>query len=121
MVLISDLSMMSLQISFPFFPPKKIWVTSLCSKIKDTCLLVALTGIGTILNQSKPKKKDNIAVIGCGGIGLSTLIGLNIAKIKNIDCFDVKLKNLDKAKILGAKSCYLIKDFNFKKKLCFYR
>ena len=88
------------------------------SDLKKAALLGCClsTGIGTILNQSKPKKKDNIAVIGCGGIGLSTLIGLNIAKIKNIDCFDVKLKNLDKAKILGAKSCYLIKDFNFKKK-----
>ena len=45
------------------------------SDLKKAALLGCClsTGIGTILNQSKPKK-DNIAVIGCGGIGLSTLI-----------------------------------------------
>ena len=58
MVLISDLSMISLQISFPFFPPKKRWVISLCSRIKDTCSLVALRGMGTTLNPNARQAKS---------------------------------------------------------------
>ena len=58
MVLINDLSMMSLQISLPFFPPKKRWVISLCSKIKDTCSPVALRGMGTTLNPNARQAKS---------------------------------------------------------------
>jgi len=56
------------------------------------------TGIGTVINQSKVKKKDKVLIVGAGGVGLSILVGLKIVKNKNIFIADIKASNLKKAK-----------------------
>jgi S-(hydroxymethyl)glutathione dehydrogenase / alcohol dehydrogenase len=56
------------------------------------------TGIGTVLNQSKVKKNEKILIVGAGGVGLSIIVGLKIAKNENITVADIKNSNLKKAK-----------------------
>ncbi len=60
------------------------------------------TGLGTIFNQSNIKKMDKALIVGCGGVGLSILIGLNLKKQKNIAVADINKINLKKAKKFGA-------------------
>ena len=74
------------------------------------------TGIGTIFNQSKPNKYDNCAVVGCGGVGLSTIIGLKFYGIKNIFSYDIEKKNLEVSRKIGANNSLLIKKKEFSAK-----
>tara|TARA_B100001063_G_C16749774_1_gene549591 strand:- start:908 stop:1936 length:1029 start_codon:yes stop_codon:yes gene_type:complete len=60
------------------------------------------TGIGTVLNQSRISKQDNPLVVGCGGVGLSVIIGLKLINQRKISAADIKENNLQKAKMLGA-------------------
>jgi len=67
------------------------------------CLLgcAAGTGIGAVINATKAKPGESIAIFGCGGVGMSAVIGAKLvgAKVIAIDTLDSKLK---KAKELGA-------------------
>jgi S-(hydroxymethyl)glutathione dehydrogenase/alcohol dehydrogenase len=67
------------------------------------CLLgcAAGTGIGAAINATKAKPGESIAIFGCGGVGMSAVIGAKLvdAKVIAIDTLDSKLK---KAKELGA-------------------
>ena len=65
------------------------------------------TGIGTIFNQSKPD-------VGCGGVGLSTIIGLKFFGVKKIIAFDIKKKNLKISKSVGSNKSILINKKNMK-------
>ena len=62
------------------------------------------TGIGTVLNQAKITKYDNPLVVGCGGVGLSVVIGLKLKNFKKISVADRNRVNLKKAKDLGANN-----------------
>lgn len=59
------------------------------------------TGIGTAINSTKVKAGESIAIFGCGGVGLSAVMGAKLAgaKIIAVDALDSKL---EKAKELGA-------------------
>ena len=62
------------------------------------------TGMGMVLNQTKNiNKKNSVAIIGFGGIGLGTLIALKHKKLKNILIID---KN--------KKKSYLAKKFKIR-------
>jgi S-(hydroxymethyl)glutathione dehydrogenase/alcohol dehydrogenase len=67
------------------------------------CLLgcAVSTGIGAAINTTKAKPGESIAIFGCGGVGMSAVIGAKLvgAKVIAIDTLDSKLK---KAKELGA-------------------
>lgn len=79
------------------------------------------TGIGTVINQSKIRNTDHALVVGCGGVGLSVVIGLKLKGIKKISAVDISRKNLKKAKELGAhnliilKKKYKIKNYDYNK------
>ena len=59
------------------------------------------TGIGTAINTTKVKAGESIAIFGCGGVGLSAVMGARLAgaEVIAVDVLDSKLK---KAKELGA-------------------
>ncbi|MEA1958389.1 MAG: zinc-binding dehydrogenase, partial [Chloroflexota bacterium] len=59
------------------------------------------TGIGTAINTTKVKPGESIAIFGCGGVGLSAVMGAKLAgaRVIAIDTLDSKL---EKAKELGA-------------------
>ena len=59
------------------------------------------TGIGTAINSTGVKAGESIAVFGCGGVGLSAVMGARLAgaRVIAVDVLDSKLKM---AKELGA-------------------
>jgi len=59
------------------------------------------TGIGTVINTAKIKAGQSVAIFGCGGVGLSAVMGAKLAgaKVIAIDALDNKL---EMAKQLGA-------------------
>ena len=62
------------------------------------------TGAGMVLNEVNLNKSDNVGVIGLGGIGLSSILGLVDLGIRKIVAIDLDDKKLNLAKKLGAHS-----------------
>lgn len=60
------------------------------------------TGSGTVHNVAKAQKKDVIAIIGQGGVGLSAIMAAKIAGCRIIIGIDRVQTRLDLAKELGA-------------------
>ena len=61
-----------------------------------------ISGFGAVLNRCKVKPGQSIAVVGCGGVGLSAIMGAEVSgaiPIVAIDTMDVKL---EAAKKFGA-------------------
>jgi S-(hydroxymethyl)glutathione dehydrogenase / alcohol dehydrogenase len=64
-----------------------------------------MSGFGAVLNRCKTKPGESIAVVGCGGVGLSAIMGARLSgaiPIIGIDTMDVKL---EAAKKFGATHC----------------
>ena len=60
------------------------------------------TGFGAVINTAKIKVGSTVAVIGCGGIGLSAINGAAIAGAGRIIAVDIKGSKLNLAKHFGA-------------------
>jgi S-(hydroxymethyl)glutathione dehydrogenase/alcohol dehydrogenase len=60
------------------------------------------TGIGAVLNTAKVRPGSSAAVFGLGGIGLSVIQGLVMAKAERIIAVDLNHKKFEMAKLLGA-------------------
>jgi len=60
------------------------------------------TGISAVLNTAKVRPGSTTAVFGLGGIGLSVIQGLVMAKAERIIAVDINAKKFDMAKLLGA-------------------
>jgi S-(hydroxymethyl)glutathione dehydrogenase/alcohol dehydrogenase len=60
------------------------------------------TGIGAALNTAQVKPGTSVAVIGCGGVGLSVIQGARIAGAARIIAVDMQSSKLDLASDLGA-------------------
>ena len=61
-----------------------------------------ITGVGSIFHTAKVEPGTNVAVIGCGGIGLSCINGANIAGAGRIIAIDTVASKLEMAKKFGA-------------------
>lgn len=61
-----------------------------------------LTGVGAVLNTAQVKPGSSAAVIGCGGVGLSALLGCVLAGCAPIVAVDVLPSKLEFARQLGA-------------------
>jgi S-(hydroxymethyl)glutathione dehydrogenase/alcohol dehydrogenase len=66
-----------------------------------------MTGVGAVLNTAKVRPGDAVAVIGCGGVGLSAIQGARIAGAATIVAVDVVPAKLELAKELGATETVL--------------
>ena len=60
------------------------------------------TGSGTVLQRLKPGFGDTIVIFGCGGVGLSGVMGAKLTGAKNIIAVDIVAERLELAKELGA-------------------
>ena len=60
------------------------------------------TGVGAVHNTAKVPAGSTVAVIGCGGVGLSAIQGAVIAGAGRIIAIDTLASKLDLAKQLGA-------------------
>jgi S-(hydroxymethyl)glutathione dehydrogenase/alcohol dehydrogenase len=72
--------------------------------LERACLLGCgvLTGAGAVLNTARVERGMSVAVIGCGGVGLSAVQAARIAGAGAIIAVDVDPAKLDLARELGA-------------------
>lgn len=61
------------------------------------------TGSGTVLKGIRPEFGSTLAVFGCGGVGLTAIMGAKLSPCDTIIAVDVKENRLKLAKELGAK------------------
>jgi len=82
--------------------------------LEEVCLLGCgvTTGMGATVNAAKVQKGDSVAVFGLGGIGLSAIIGAQMAGAVRIVAIDLNEKKFDLAKKLGATDCINPKDYD---------
>lgn len=60
------------------------------------------TGVGAVLYTADVHAGDRVAIFGCGGVGLSILLGAKLAGARQIIAIDRVAKKLDLARQLGA-------------------
>lgn len=72
--------------------------------LEKACLIACgvITGVGAALNTSPVFAGARVAVIGCGGVGLSAIQGAKIAHAKQIIAVDVNPVKLEWARQFGA-------------------
>jgi NDMA-dependent alcohol dehydrogenase len=81
-----------------------------CVKVREDapfdviCLLGCgtSTGIGAAINTTGMRTGESIAIYGCGGVGLSAVMGAKLAGAGNLIAVDTMDKKLAMAKELGA-------------------
>ena len=61
-----------------------------------------MTGVGAVFHAAKVEPGSTVAVIGCGGIGLSAVNGAAIAGAERIIAIDTNSEKLEKAREMGA-------------------
>jgi S-(hydroxymethyl)glutathione dehydrogenase / alcohol dehydrogenase len=61
-----------------------------------------MTGVGAVFNAAKVEPGATVAVIGCGGVGLSAVNGAALAGAERIIAIDTQPSKLELAKELGA-------------------
>ncbi|MGF1680342.1 S-(hydroxymethyl)glutathione dehydrogenase/class III alcohol dehydrogenase [Photobacterium minamisatsumaniensis] len=82
--------------------------------LEEVCLLGCgvTTGMGAVMNTAKVEEGDTVAVFGLGGIGLSAIIGAQMAKAPRIIAIDINESKFELARKLGATDCVNPKDFD---------
>lgn len=61
-----------------------------------------MTGAGTVLNTLKPEVNSNLAVLGTGSVGLSSIMGAAVSNCKHVIAIDKNDMRLEVAKEFGA-------------------
>ncbi len=61
-----------------------------------------MTGVGAVFNAAKVEPGSTVAVIGCGGVGLSAINGAALAGAERIIAIDTVPAKLDLAQTFGA-------------------
>jgi S-(hydroxymethyl)glutathione dehydrogenase/alcohol dehydrogenase len=61
-----------------------------------------MTGVGAVIHTAKVKPGETVAVIGCGGVGLSAINGAAIAGASRIIAVDWVASKADLAQTFGA-------------------
>ena len=60
------------------------------------------TGVGAVFRSAEVKPGSTVAVVGCGGVGISTVQGAHLAGARQIIAVDLEQQKLDWATQLGA-------------------
>src|SRR5208282_370981 len=61
-----------------------------------------MTGVGAVFNAARVEPGATVAVIGCGGVGLSAVNGAALAGASRIIAIDTVATKLEKAREMGA-------------------
>ena len=67
-----------------------------------------ITGVGAVINTAKIEAGSTVAVIGCGGVGLSAVNGAALAGASRIIALDTLPEKLELAKTMGATDTVLV-------------
>jgi alcohol dehydrogenase len=65
-----------------------------------------LTGVGAVINTAKVAAGAGVAVVGLGGVGLSSLLGAVAAGARRVVAVDLSDEKLDLARQLGATDTF---------------
>ena len=65
-----------------------------------------LTGVGAVLNTARVTPGSTVAVVGLGGVGLSSVLGAVLAGARQVVAVDLFADKLDLAKKLGATNVF---------------
>ena len=89
---------------YPVLPEIAVAKINPSAPLDKVCLLGCgiTTGIGAVLNTAKVRAGSTAAVFGLGGIGLSVIQGLVMAKAERIIAIDTNHAKFEIAKNLGA-------------------
>src|SRR6202022_4586199 len=60
------------------------------------------TGVGAVWNTAQVRPGERVAVLGCGGVGLSVVLGARLAGASPIVAVDISDDKLEHASELGA-------------------
>jgi S-(hydroxymethyl)glutathione dehydrogenase/alcohol dehydrogenase len=61
-----------------------------------------VTGLGVVRYRAEVRVGETVAVLGCGGVGLSVVQGARLAGAERIIAIDVQQAKLDQARVFGA-------------------
>ena len=80
--------------------------------LDKACLIACgvITGVGAALNTTPVFAGSRVAVIGCGGVGLSVIQGAKLQHARQIIAVDVSEKKLAQAKDFGATHTVNVSD-----------
>jgi S-(hydroxymethyl)glutathione dehydrogenase / alcohol dehydrogenase len=81
----------------------------------DLCALVGCavaTGVGAVRNTARVEPGSTVAVIGCGGVGLSIVQGARLARTERIVAIDVLAAKTDLALRVGATDALVVSPGN---------
>jgi Zn-dependent alcohol dehydrogenase len=80
--------------------------------LEKACLIACgvVTGVGATMNTTKVFPGASVAVVGCGGVGLSVIQGAKLAHARQIIAVDVNPVKLEWAKKMGATDVVNAKD-----------
>ncbi|MEN0074798.1 Zn-dependent alcohol dehydrogenase [Roseicella sp. DB1501] len=67
-----------------------------------------ITGVGAVINTARIPAGSTVAVIGCGGVGLSAVNGAALAGASRIIALDTLPEKLETAKAMGATDTVLV-------------
>jgi S-(hydroxymethyl)glutathione dehydrogenase / alcohol dehydrogenase len=67
-----------------------------------------ITGVGAVINTARVPAGSTVAVIGCGGVGLSAVNGAALAGASRIIALDTLPEKLETAKAMGATDTVLV-------------
>jgi S-(hydroxymethyl)glutathione dehydrogenase/alcohol dehydrogenase len=69
------------------------------------------TGVGAVKNTAKVSAGSNVAVFGCGGVGLAAILGAKMVHAGRIIAIDLNPKKFPIAKQMGATDTLNPKDY----------
>jgi len=61
-----------------------------------------MTGFGSVINVARVREGDSVVVLGCGGVGLSVIMGAVHACAAKIIAVDLNSNRLELARLIGA-------------------
>jgi S-(hydroxymethyl)glutathione dehydrogenase/alcohol dehydrogenase len=69
-----------------------------------------ITGVGAVFHSARVEPGSTVAVIGCGGVGLSCINGASLAGASRIIGIDLEDQKLNLAKVFGATDVISARD-----------
>ncbi|MFE7113755.1 S-(hydroxymethyl)mycothiol dehydrogenase [Streptomyces sp. NPDC057575] len=92
------------------FAEKTLVAAGQCTKVDPAARPAAvgllgcgvMAGLGAAINTGAVTRGKSVAVIGCGGVGMSAIVGSALAGAGRIIAVDLDAKKLDLAKKMGA-------------------
>ncbi|CAH0224137.1 S-(hydroxymethyl)mycothiol dehydrogenase [Arthrobacter sp. Bi26] len=93
-----------------FAEKKKVVAAGPCTEVEEDSDSAAvgllgcgvMAGIGAAINTGEVKRRESVAVIGCGGVGIAAIAGAMLSGATTIVAVDIDPNKVEMAKSFGA-------------------